>query len=325
MRVLITGITGFVGSHLAEFLLAQDGIEIFGTLRWRSKTDNIDHLRSQVKLYECDLRDASSVRQVVASVKPDRIFHLAAQSFVPMSWSAPSETITTNSIGQINLFEAVRECGLTPRIQVAGSSEEYGFAREEELPIAETHPLRPLSPYAVSKVAQDLLGYQYAKSYRMHIVRTRAFNHTGPRRGEVFATSNFSKQIALIEAGQQEPVISVGNLDARRDFTDVRDIVKGYWLALEKGEPGEVYNLCSEKDVSMREVLEILLSFTRKEISIQVDPQRLRPSDVLVLRGDCAKFRRQTGWKTQIPLPQTLQDLLNDWRSRIRAAFANVH
>ncbi len=319
MRVLITGITGFVGSHLTEFLLAQGAIEVFGTQRWRSKTDNIEHLKGKIKMYECDLRDASSVRQVIAAVKPDRVFHLAAQSFVPMSWSAPSETMSTNTVGQINLLEAIRESGLPTRIQIAGSSEEYGLVLENELPVKETNPLRPLSPYAVSKVAQDLLGYQYTQSYRMQIVRTRAFNHTGPRRGEVFATSNFAKQIALIEAGQQEPVILVGNLQARRDFSDVRDIVRGYWLALEQGEPGEVYNLCSGTDVSVRQVLETLLEMTDKPISIQVDESRLRPSDVPVLRGDCTKFYEKTGWKTQIPLRKTVEDLLNYWRTKIRS------
>jgi GDP-D-mannose dehydratase len=667
MRVLITGITGFVGSHLAEFLLAQKEVEVFGTLRWRSKTDNIDHLKNRVRMFECDLRDAASVYQVIGEVRPDRIFHLAGQSFVPMSWKAPSETMTTNAVGQINLLESIREFKLNTRIQIAGSSEEYGLVSESELPLVETSPLRPLSPYAVSKVAQDLLGYQYARSYKMFIVRTRAFNHcvskwtpilirdgrsglvdiryiselrrykptgymggqqiedgtiawdlrrhpieiwcvdhwakakelschsirdgklhriftkssmvevtgshsvlgdegqprtvsdlkigdklqlgqfpkeekmwvhpevawvmglfvaegcvtigkvridntepvllrraqeillrhfgqdsyfansansverlairkpekfaawlapqiyasdhnkrvpqsilnaqqeaklafldgynegdglkkgygcdkfknfktkspilaaglhllvanttqqeiclnrelrgdriyyslnlnssipehknwgshlalidgvvklteevpyseevwdisteegwfsagigqlvahnTGPRRGEVFATSNFAKQIASIEAGLQEPVIRVGNLDSRRDFTDVRDIIRGYWLALEKGEFGEVYNLCSEKAVSIREMLNLLLSKTSKKISIQPDPARMRPSDVMILLGSCAKFRNRTGWKPEIPFDRTLEDLLNYWREKVRAVPASV-
>ncbi len=317
MRVLITGITGFVGSHLAEFLLTQKDVEVFGTLRWRSKTDNIDHLKGRIRMFECDLRDASSVHQVITQVRPDRVFHLAGQSFVPMSWKAPSETMTTNAVGQITLFEAIRECKLDTRIQIACSSEEYGMVHENELPLVETSPLRPLSPYAVSKVAQDLLGYQYSHSYKMFIVRTRAFNHTGPRRGEVFATSNFAKQIAGIEAGLQEPVLNVGNLDAHRDFTDVRDITRGYWLALEKGEPGEVYNLCTGTDISIRKMLDILLSKTSKKIEIRTDPERMRPSDVMILRGDCTKFRKKTGWQATIPLEQTLEDLLNYWRDKI--------
>lgn len=317
MRVLITGVTGFVGSHLAEFCLARSGIQVFGIERWRSKTDNIEHVKDRVVMYDCDMRDASSVRNVIAEVKPEWIFHLAAQSFVASSWTAPSETLTTNIIGQLNLLEAVRECRLSPRIQIAGSSEEYGLAEPGELPIKETNPLRPLSPYAVSKVTQDLLAYQYAQSYHLHLVRTRAFNHTGPRRGEVFATSNFAKQIALIEAGAQEPVLRVGNLEARRDFTDVRDIVQGYWLALERGEPGEVYNLCSGRDVAIREVLEMLLGMTSKAIKIETDPQRLRPSDVPLLCGDGSKFFAQTGWQPKIPLRKTLEDLLNYWRERV--------
>lgn len=318
MRVLITGITGFVGSHLAEFLLARGGIEVFGTLRWRSKTDNIDSIKDRLRMYECDLRDASSVRHLIEVVRPDRIFHLAAQSFVPMSWRAPSETMATNTIGQINLLEAIRQCGLSPRIHIAGSSEEYGWVSPEELPILETHPLRPLSPYAVSKVAQDLMGYQYACSYKMHIVRTRAFNHTGPRRGEVFATSNFSKQIALIEAGHQAPVIQVGNLSSTRDFSDVRDIVRAYWLALELGSVGEVYNICSGQDHSIGEVLETLLKMSSRRIQVEVDPQRLRPSDVLRLRGNCSKLKQETGWEPKIPFKKTLEDLLNDWRDKVQ-------
>lgn len=319
MRVLITGITGFVGSHLTEFLLAQSGIQVFGIERWRSKTDHIEHLKHRIEMYGCDIQDASSVRQVIDTVKPDRIFHLAAQSSVPMSWNAPSETLMTNALGQMNLLEAVRQSSLSPRIHIAGSSEEYGLVLPHELPLTEASPLRPLSPYAVSKVTQDLMAYQYAQSYRMHIVRTRAFNHSGPRRGDMFATSNFSKQIALMEAGLQKPVIRVGNLEARRDFSDVRDIVRGYWLALEHGEPGEVYNLCSGRDYAIQEILTMLLSMTTKQVTIQVDPKRLRPSDVPILRGDGTKFFRQMGWQPQIPLEKTLEDLLNYWRAKVAA------
>jgi len=315
MRVLITGITGFVGSHLADYLLTLRDVEIFGIQRWRSPTQNIEHLRGKVRIFECDLRDASSVREVLEQIKPEKIFHLAAQSFVPTSWKAPSESFMTNVLGQLNLFEAVRTIGINPKIQVAGSSEEYGMAYPNELPIKESNPLRPLSPYAVSKGAQDLLGYQYFMSYGMEIVRTRGFNHTGPRRPPVFVSSNFAKQIADIEKGIKSPIIEVGNLKAKRDFTDVRDMVKAYWLALEKGKAGEVYNICSGKPYSIEEILNLLLSLSWIKPEIRQDPNRLRPSDVPVLYGDNTKFVQETGWKPEIPFTQTLRDLLDYWRA----------
>ncbi len=315
MRALITGITGFVGSHLTELLLDR-GFEVYGTLRWRSPMDNISHLLGRIELVECDLRDASSVKEALGHSKPEYIFHLAAQSFVPASWRAPAETLSTNVIGQVHLFEAVREQGLDCRIQIAGSSEEYGLVLESEVPITEHNPLRPLSPYAVSKVTQDMLAYQYFRSYGMHLIRTRAFNHTGPRRGEVFAESSFARQIAEIEAGKREPILRVGNLDAKRDYSDVRDVVKAYLLGLEKGEAGEVYNICSGITNPVRHILDTLLSFTTAKIEVTQDPARLRPSDVTVLWGDSSKFRKQTGWKPEIPLEQTLRDLLNYWRGR---------
>jgi len=317
MRVLITGISGFVGSHLAEFLLDKK-MEVYGTIRWRSKTENIDHIMNKLKLMDCDIKDASSVEKAVREVNPDQIYHLAAQSYVPASWSAPSETLTANIIGQLNIFEAVRNLGIKPKIHVAGSSEEYGLVHENELPIRETNPLRPLSPYGVSKVGQDLLGWQYFSSYKMHIVRTRAFNHTGPRRGEVFVTSNFSKQIAMIEKGLQEPVMKVGNLEARRDFTDVRDVVNAYWLALEKGDAGDVYNICSGKDRTIKEVLNMLLGMAKIKIKVEEDPLRRRPSDVTILQGDSTKFRGKTGWEPKIPFEKTMADLLEYWRERIK-------
>lgn len=324
MRVLITGISGFVGSHLAEYALRQ-GAEVYGSIKWRSQTENIVHLKDTINLIDCDLKDPSSTSQLIATTRPDLIFHLAGQSFVPTSWHAPVETLSTNIFCQLNLLEAVRATGIDPLIHVAGSSEEYGCVEEHEIPITENNPLRPLSPYAVSKVAQDLIGYQYHKSYGLKIIRTRAFNHTGPRRGEVFATSNFARQIARIEAGQQEPVILVGNLKPKRDISDVRDIVRGYWMALERGHPGEVYNLCSETMWSMEEILNILLSKSRVHTRIVVDPTRLRPSDVMVLCGDSSKFRRHVGWHPEIPLDQTLGDLLNYWRERIgKVSLAGV-
>ncbi len=320
MKVLITGITGFVGSHLADYCLALDEpIEVIGTYRWRSRRDNIEHLEGAIELHECDLRDASSVRSLLADTRPDRIFHLAAQSYVPSSWNSPGETLTTNVMCQLNVFEAMRELGSDASIQIAGSSEEYGLVHPDEVPITEDSPLRPLSPYAVSKVAQDMLAYQYFQSYGLKAVRTRAFNHTGPRRGEVFVTSNFARQIAEIEAGRREPVIHVGDLSPRRDFTDVRDIVRAYWLSLEHCEPGEVYNVASGKAYRIQEILDILLGNTDRDIEVREDPARLRVSDVPLLLGDSSRFCEATGWTPEIPFEQTAKDLLDYWRERVRA------
>ena len=315
-RVLITGITGFVGSHLADYLLGLPGLEVHGMRRWRSRTEHIDHLSKRIAIVECDLRDQVSVTRAIQQVRPDKIFHLAAQSFVPTSWHAPEESLHTNILGTLHLFEAVRQAGLDPWIQVAGSSEEYGMVRPDEVPIRETNPLRPLSPYGVSKVGTDLLGYQYHQSFGMKVVRTRAFNHTGPRRGDVFVESNFAKQIVEIEKGRHEPVIRVGNLDARRDYTDVRDTVRAYWLSLQKCEAGEVYNICSGRSWTIRQVLDLLLARSKVKVRVEPDPARMRPSDVQILEGDSAKFRKATGWAPEIPFEKTLDDILAYWRQR---------
>jgi len=315
-KVLVTGITGFVGSHLTDYLLTLPNLKIYGIRRWRSRTEHIEHLADAITLMECDMRDPTSMKRIIASVRPDKIFHLAAQSFVPTSWHAPAECLTTNILGNLNLLEAVREASIDPWIQIAGSSEEYGLVHDYELPITEENPLRPLSPYGVSKVAQDLLGFQYFQSYGLKIVRTRGFNHTGPRRADVFVSSNFARQIAMIERRRQEPVIRVGNLDAKRDFTDVRDMVRAYWLALERCDPGEVYNICSGKAYTIREVLDLILSMTTVKVDVKQDASRLRPSDVPVLLGDSSKFRARTGWEPKIPFEQTLADVLDYWRQR---------
>ena len=319
MKALITGITGFAGSHLAEYILGEHrDYEVYGTMRWRSRTENIRDIESKTQLIECDLRDSSSVKKLIERVEPDRIFHLAAQSFVPSSWNAPAESLSTNILGQLNIFEAVRALNLDPWIQIACSSEEYGMVYEDELPIKETNPLRPLSPYAVSKVGQDYLGYQYCQSFGMKVIRTRGFNHDGPRRGDVFVSSNFAKQLVLIEKGKKPPIIEVGNLEARRDFTDVRDIVRAYWLALDGNcEPGEAYNICSGTDWCIQDVLDKLIEMSGQKVEVREDPTRLRPSDVPVLLGDASKFNKATGWTPSIPYEQTLQDMLDYWRAEI--------
>jgi GDP-4-dehydro-6-deoxy-D-mannose reductase len=279
--------------------------------------DNIKHIQDKLRLIETDIKDAHSMQKTIEDVEPDYVFHLAAQSFVPTSWKAPSETVGTNILGTLNLFEAIRNSNMDPRVQVAGSSEEYGMALPGELPIKETNPLRPLSPYAVSKVATDLLAYQYHQSYGLKIVRTRAFNHTGPRRGEPFVTSNFAKQIAEIEKGLQEPVMHVGNLNAQRDFTDVRDIVTAYWWSVQKCEFGEVYNICSGVAREIQSVLDILRDMTEVTVEVKQDPDRIRPSDVEILMCDCSKFKKITGWEPRIAFKDTMRDLLDYWRDLV--------
>ena len=318
MRILITGITGFVGSHLTEWALSR-GADVIGALRWRSNTEHIEHLRDRLTLIQSELREQSSARDLVERARPDYIVHLAAQSFVGASWQTPAETLMTNAIGQMNLFEAIRQLGSASRFLVIGSSEEYGLVEPDELPIRETNPLRPLSPYAVSKVTQDLMGFQYFKSYGLDIVRARAFHHTGPRRSDNFSTSTFARQIVEIEAGLREPVVVAGDLKPVRDFSDVRDIVRGYWDLLERGTAGEVYNLCSGVDWTIERMLTFLISQSSVPgIEIRTDAARLRPSDVPVLRGSYEKIERAVGWRPRIPLEQTLTDLLDYWRQRIR-------
>lgn len=324
-RVLITGITGMAGSHLADYLLKDEpDVEILGTKRWRSNSSNVAHLGKTVKLVDCDLTDAVACMHLLKGFRPDYIFHLAAQSYVLDSWVSPTATITDNITMQLNLFEAIRFCELSPVIQVALSSEEYGKVYEHELPITEKNPLRPLSPYAVSKVTQDMLAYQYYESYGMKTVRTRTFNHEGPRRGEVFVTSNFAKQIAEIEAGLREPVVYVGNLEAKRDWSDVRDVVRAYWLAVNHCNYGEEYVIASGVTRTVDEMLQLLISQSKVKIEIRVDEARLRPSDVRVLHGDYSKFKAATGWEPKIPFETTMLDLLDYWRVMLKSGVVTT-
>jgi GDP-4-dehydro-6-deoxy-D-mannose reductase len=340
LRVLITGITGFAGSHLADYLHALGDVEVFGLHRWRSRLDNLDDLAAagalhsvepgagdpavirarfapgKVNLLGGDIGDFHSLQVAIAAVSPDRIFHLAAQSHVPTSWNAPADTLHLNIIGQVNLFEAMRAAGNDAVVQVAGSSEEYGLVLPDEVPMTEENPIRPLSPYAVSKVAQDKLAYQYCQSYGIKAIVTRGFNHCGPRQTENFIVGTFGKQIADIEAGLQEPVIEVGDLTSKRDLTDVRDMVRAYWTLLDAGVPGEVYNIGSGTTRTAREVLDGYLALTDARIEVREDEARLRPSDVKILWADATKFQRLTGWRPEIPFEQTLRDTLDYWRAR---------
>ena len=317
MKVLITGISGFVGSHLAEFLLEKKA-DVLGTIRYRSRMENIEAIKDKIELIECDMKDAVAIRELIEKTRPDQVYHLAAQSYVKASWTSPSETFMTNVMGALNLFEAIRAAKINSRVLLAGSSEEYGFVKKDELPIKETNPLRPLSPYAVSKISQDFLGYQYFKSYGIPIIRTRAFNLTGPRRGDVFVDSNFAKQIVMIGNKKKEPVIEVGNLESYRDFLDVRDVVRAYWMAMSKCELGEVYNIASGRATCIKDILNTLIKISGVKVDIRQDPNRIRPSDEPLIQGDITKFREKTGWQPEITLERSLKDLLDYWREKLK-------
>ena len=315
MRALITGAGGFVGGHLCAYLLAHTDWELTGTVYPRPVEAR--PLESRLRLVHADLRDPEAVHTLVDEVQPDYIFHLAAQSFVPTSFADPWDTLENNIRAELNLLEAARWSGREVWVLVVGSNEEYGAPQPGELPQTEESPLRPNNPYAVSKVAQDFLGLQYYLAYGLAVVRVRPFNHTGPGQSPRFVVPAFAGQIARIEAGLQEPVLKVGNLDAARDFTDVRDIVRAYHLAVTRGEPGEVYNLASGRPQSVRGLLETLLSYSQVEIRVERDPARYRPVDTPVVYGSAEKFRRQTGWEPRIPFEQTLRDTLEYWREQV--------
>lgn len=317
-KIMITGITGFVGSHLADYILSlgDENLEIHGTRRWRSPVENIERIIDKVELHNCELLDSKSALEVINAVRPDIIFHLAAQSYVMASFNAPVNTIETNVCGTVNLLEAVRYSKTDPIIHICSSSEVYGQVGKDEVPIKESQPFRPASPYAVSKVGEDMIAFQYFLSYGIKTIRTRMFTHTGPRRGEVFAASSFARQIARIEEGLQEPVLHVGNLDSIRTFADVRDTVRAYWLLVNKCPAGEVYNIGGNTPKTVGEVVDMLLVMTNKKIKVKIEPCLLRPSDVTLQIPDCSKFKKATGWEPAIPLKTTLKDLLDYWRKK---------
>ena len=326
--VLITGITGFVGSHLAEYILKESpDTRVLGLARWRAPKDKIRAILDKITLCYGDLLDMASLKSVLSEHCPDVIFHLAAQSYVDFSFVAPVATLQANVIGTANLLEAVRHqktlAGYDPVIHICSSSEVYGQVRENEVPIKEDNPFRPASPYAVSKVGEDMLAFQYWLSWKIKTIRTRMFTHTGPRRGEVFVTSNFAKQVAAIEAQLAPPVVKVGNLDSIRTFLDVRDAVKAYWLLVNKCPPGEVYNIGGKETMTVGQMLQMLISFSSvKDIEVRVEKSRLRPSDVTLQIPCVDKFTQATGWSPQIKFEQTLKDLLNYWRTfyKVQAA-----
>jgi len=324
-KALITGLTGMVGSHLADFLVENTDWDVYGLLRWNDKTDNIEHLmpninkKQRVFLKYGDINDLSSMLHVFEQVKPDYVFHLAAQSYPKTSFESPLETLETNILGTAKVLDAIKKLNQDPVIHVCASSEVFGRVPKEFLPIHEDVTFHPASPYAISKVGTDLVGRFYAEAYGMTVMTTRMFTHTGPRRGDVFAESTFAKQIAMIEAGQQEPVIKVGNLDSLRTWSDVRDAVRAYYMLVTQDPvPGEYYNIGGSYTCSVRDMLEHLISLSvRNDITVEIDPERLRPIDADLQVPDTTKFKQHTGWEPEISFETTMLDLLNYWREQV--------
>lgn len=325
-RALITGITGMVGSHLADYLLEHTDWEIYGMCRWRSPLDNISHLlprinnKDRVYVVYGDLRDSISMQDVVKNSMSDYVFHLAAQSYPKTSFESPLDTLNTNIEGTTRLLEALRYNKPDSTIHVCASSEVFGRVPKEKLPIDEECTFHPASPYAISKVGTDLVGRYYAEAYDMIVMTTRMFTHTGPRRGDVFAESTFAKQIAMIEAELIPPVVKTGNLDSLRTFADVRDAVRAYYMLVTVNPiPAAYYNIGGTYTCSVGDMLETLISMSKvKNIKIETDPERLRPIDADLQVPNTAKFKAVTGWKPEIPFEQTMKDLLQYWRDRVQ-------
>jgi GDP-4-dehydro-6-deoxy-D-mannose reductase len=316
LKALITGISGFVGSYLAEVLLATTDWEVAGTVF--GPYGNIAELCSKLELYPAELSRLDVMTFILEQAQPDVIFHLAAQPLVSASRRDPWGTLETNIRMQLNVLEGVARVRPGCRVLVVGSSEEYGLLSPDDLPVKEDTPLRPLSPYALSKVAQDLMGLQYHLTHKLHVIRVRPFNHIGPRQRVGFVAPDFASQIAAIEAGLQPPVLEVGNLAARRDFSDVRDVVRAYVMIVTDGESGQVYNIGSGESHSIQELLDILLETSQVPITVQQDPERMRPAEVPEVVCDATRLREQTGWQQAISFEQSLHDVLDYWREETK-------
>jgi GDP-4-dehydro-6-deoxy-D-mannose reductase len=315
MRILITGIAGFAGSHLAELLLKREN-QVYGTLLPGENLKNIQKIKQRLHLSDCDVTRLDQFSRLIKRVKPDQVYHLAALTSVGWSFSHPSETIDTNIRGTLNLLEIVRNLKKPVRILVVGSSDIYGKVLPQEVPISEERPLLPISPYGVSKAACDLLAYQYFKSYGIQVVRARSFNHTGPRQNTGFVIPDFASQIARIEQRKQPPVLKVGNLSAKRDISDVRDVVKAYLALMAKGEAGEAYNICTQKAYKIEHLLRMLLVLSKQRIKVEKDKEKNRPAEIPILLGNNKKIKKATGWKPKISIQKTLEDTLSFWRRK---------
>jgi GDP-4-dehydro-6-deoxy-D-mannose reductase len=313
VKVLITGIAGFAGSHLAELAL-REGADVVGTILPGAPTDNLDGVRDSVRTVACDLIEPGAMARVMADIRPDRVFHLAGVSVVGSSWQRRAEVLRQNLDGTFQLLEGLR-AHPAPCLLVS-SAEVYGAVAESQQPIGEHQPVCPVSPYALSKACQELYGAYYVRAEGMPVVIARSFNHVGPRQGPGFVWSDIARQVAAIERGEQVPVLEVGTTTTRRDFTDVRDVTRAYWLLLEHGVPGEVYNVASGRAIAIRDVVDGFLGLSRAVIEVRCDPGRVRPIDMPLLCGDAGRLRALTGWKPQVPLEQSLADVLADWRHR---------
>ena len=315
MRALITGITGFAGGHLAQILLDR-GDELFGVAR--DEGFGLAHLSQDITPVISDLQSPDVVNRLLNDVQPDAIYHLAGQAFVPTAWADPWSTLENNIRPQLNILQAMVKQKSKARLLIVASNQVYGPVTADQLPVNEETPLRPDNPYGVSKVAQDILGLQYFLSHGIDVLRVRAFNHIGPRQNPVFVSASFARQIAQIEAGLTEPVIRVGNLEAKRDFTDVIDVMRAYTLLVDYGEPGEAYNVGTGRAYSIRYLLDVLLSYTHQEIKIEQDETRMRPSDISVIYADNSKLRSTTGWEPTITFEDSLKHVLDYWREEVK-------
>ena len=317
-RVLITGATGPVGSSLAEYLLTQPDVDVSVFKRWRSDARALARVQQAITIYEGDIEDPYAVADAVAQAVPDYVFHLAAQSYPSASWGAPVATMRANVEGTVHLLEAVRRHAPQAKVHIAGSGAQYGVVAPDAIPISESHPMRPASPYGISKVAQELLGLQYFDSYGIHTVVTRSFNHVGPHQGDRTAIQTFCRQLALIEAGRQAPILWVGNLEPRRDYTHVDDVARALWALIQAAPGGTVYNMCSGVATRIGDIVDIAVAQTHIAVEVRVDQASLRPVDEPILCGDNRRLHEVTGWQPRISMEQTVSELLNYWRQRIR-------
>lgn len=311
-KALIIGAGGFVGGYLIECLHNEFGMEVYAT-----KLKGMEFSHPLAKVYDLDIMVKEDIVELLYDIRPDYIFHLAAQSSVSVAWKNPMLTIDVNIKGSVNVMEAVRELYYKPRVLMIGSGEEYGHIQEGETPISEETVLRPGNIYAATKACQNMIGSIYAKAYDMELMLVRAFNHIGPGQAPLFVVSDFCKQVAEIERGLKEPVIRVGNLNARRDFTDVRDVVRAYGMLVQKGVPGETYNVGSQNAMPIKDILDIIIGMSAAEISVEVDPNKIRPVDVPIIEADISKINAVTGWKPEISIEQTVKETLDYWRAHV--------